>query len=105
MSDESRTVTVEILGKDYEVSCAPDEVKALKRSAEYLDEKMREIKDNSRIIGLDRIAVMAALNISNDFIRQTARTEQIASRRGADLKQISGRLDEALVKLKSSSGD
>ena len=71
MSDnlhDTQTVSVSILEKEYQVSCKPDEVKALKESASYVDEKMREIKSSGAILGLDRIAVMAALNIANDYI-------------------------------------
>ncbi len=70
MSD-TQTVTVSIMDKDYQVSCAPDEVTALRQSAQYLDEKMREIKSSSNVFGLDRLAVMAALNIANDLLSQT----------------------------------
>ena len=64
---EVRTVTVSILDKEYQVSCGADEVAALKRSASYLDEKMREIKSGASVLGLDRIAVMAALNIAHEY--------------------------------------
>ena len=64
----SETITVSIFDKDYPVSCPADEVQALRDSAFYLDQKMREIKKSGSVLGLDRLAVMAALNITNDFL-------------------------------------
>ena len=68
MSDAPTTVNVTILDKEYQVACPPDEVDALTASARYLDTQMNEIRETGKIFGLDRIAVMAALNIANEFI-------------------------------------
>ena len=70
MSDkESATVTVRILEKEYFVSCPQDERADLLDSAEYLNKKMREIRDTGKVVGADRIAVMAALNMANELLR------------------------------------
>ena len=68
MSEQAATVTVTILDKEYQVSCPPDEGDALTLSARHLDEKMRDIRESGKVFGLDRIAVMAALNIANELI-------------------------------------
>ena len=65
---EIETVTVNLLGKKYQVSCQEDEVALLEKSAAYLNKKMGEIRDSGRVVGLDRIAVMAALNIIGESI-------------------------------------
>ncbi|MEM7098946.1 MAG: cell division protein ZapA [Pseudomonadota bacterium] len=62
------TVVVNILDKEYQVSCPEEEVEALTKSARYLDQKMSEIRSSGKVVGLDRIAVMAALNITNAFL-------------------------------------
>ncbi|MCZ6658931.1 MAG: cell division protein ZapA [Gammaproteobacteria bacterium] len=62
------TVSVTILDKEFQVSCEPDEVNALTASAHHLDEQMQTIRDAGKVVGLDRIAVMAALNIANEFL-------------------------------------
>lgn len=69
MSDRTVRVSVRILEKEYQVACLPEERSELLDSAEYLNLKMREIRDNGNIIGLDRIAVMAALNLANELLR------------------------------------
>lgn len=69
MNDRTARVSVRILEKEYQVACLPEERSELLDSAEYLNLKMREIRDNGNIIGLDRIAVMAALNLANELLR------------------------------------
>ena len=70
MSDkEPAHVTVRILEKEYFVSCPQDERADLLDSAEFLNKKMREIRDTGKVVGADRIAVMAALNMANELLR------------------------------------
>lgn len=66
-------VGVRILEKEYQFSCAVEERAALLDSAEYLNSEMRKIRDSGRVIGLDRIAVMAALNMANELLKLRAR--------------------------------
>lgn len=103
MSEQSQTVKVTILDKEYQVSCAPDEVNALRQSAAHVDEKMREIKSNSNVLGLDRIAVMAALNIANDYLSQSRMTDEVTNSQTEDLKALYGKVDQALSRLKGST--
>lgn len=68
---------VRILDKEYTIVCEPDERDALRESARMLDAKMREIRGQGTIIGSDRIAVMAGLNIAHELLqnRQHGRSE------------------------------
>lgn len=100
MSD-IQTVTVSILDKEYQVSCRPEEVAALRKSAGLLDQKMREIKSGGNVLGLDRIAVMAALNIANDYLSETQKTEQVVSSQATEIRTLSGKLDQALSRLRT----
>ncbi len=85
------TVTVSILGRDYQVSCPADEREALERSARYLDEQMREIRNTGKIIGSERIAVMAALNIAHELLS--------LDRNSGEAKQSIQRLNERIAKV------
>ncbi len=98
---EAQTVTVSILDKDYQINCAPDEVAALRQSAQYLDDKMREIKSSSNVFGLDRIAVMAALNIANDLISQTQIADDVVTSQEGEIQSLTGKLDRAISRLKT----
>ncbi len=99
MSDTPTTVNVTILDKEYQVACPPDEVDALTASAQYLDTQMIEIRESGRIFGLDRIAVMAALNITNEYLnkQQVETTEHVV---GSKVQALSKRVSQALVEQK-----
>lgn len=64
----SSPVSVTILGKDYQIACPEEEKEALLSSARLLNSNMEKIRASGKVVGLDRIAVMAALNIAHDFI-------------------------------------
>lgn len=70
MSTDVNTVVVNILDKAYQVSCPPEQQPELEASARHLDNQMRSIRESGKVIGLDRIAVMAALNITHDLLAQ-----------------------------------
>lgn len=99
MSDAPTTVNVTILDKEYQVACPPDEVDALTASAQYLDTQMIEIRESGKIFGLDRIAVMAALNITNEYLnkQQVETTEHVV---GSKVQALSKRVSQALVEQK-----
>ncbi|WP_317932461.1 cell division protein ZapA [Halioxenophilus sp. WMMB6] len=92
-SASNQTVTVAILGKDYQVSCGQDEVDDLVRAARQLDQRMRAIRQNGNVIGLERIAVMAALNLSHELLQaeqQNALSEKL-------IERVAGKLDQTLL--------
>ena len=70
MSDRLVRVSVRILEKEYQVACLPEERSELLDSAEFLNGKMRDIRDAGNIVGLDRIAVMAALNLAHELLKR-----------------------------------
>ena len=65
-------VDVNIMGREFKVSCAEDEREGLMTAVSYLDKKMREIRDSGKVVGVERIAVMAALNLAHELM--TARS-------------------------------
>ncbi len=96
MTEQFAQVSVRILDKEYQVACPLDERTDLLDSAEILNTKMREIRDSGRIVGLDRIAVMAALNMANDLIHAQARDQELEGGISSRLKMISDRVDNVL---------
>mgnify|MGYP000026268928 FL=1 len=96
MTEQSAQVSVRILDKEYQVACPANERTNLLDSAEILNTKMREIRDSGRIVGLDRIAVMAALNMANDLIHANARDQELEGGISDRLKVISDRVDNVL---------
>jgi cell division protein ZapA len=69
MNESNPPIKVMLLGKEYPISCPRDEEHDLLLAARYLDEKMRSIRDNGRVIGTERVAVMAALNIAHELMQ------------------------------------
>jgi len=98
MSDRNVRVSVRILEKEYQVACLPEERSELLDSAEMLNNKMREIRDNGNIVGLDRIAVMAALNLSHELLRIRNRGEAADGDVGRKVRQMRERVENVLAK-------
>ncbi|MBT8077412.1 MAG: cell division protein ZapA [Gammaproteobacteria bacterium] len=96
MDDIYAHVSVRILEKEYQVSCPASERTDLLDSAEILNARMREIRDSGKVVGLDRIAVMAALNMANELLQAQAKDKHLEGSIGNRLKLISDRVENAL---------
>jgi cell division protein ZapA len=68
MTKEAGGLDVTILGRQFRVACSEEEQKDLLKAVDYLDGKMREIRDSGKVIGVERIAIMAALNIAHELL-------------------------------------
>ena len=95
MSADATGMQVSIMGREFRVACTPAEQKALLEAVDYLNGKMQEIKAQGKVNGLDRIAIMAALNISHEFL-----TTRLGSFNVSEFKRrmasIETTLDQAL---------
>lgn len=98
MSNEFETITVSLLGKKYQVSCQEDEVATLEQSARYLNKKMAEIRDSGRVVGLDRIAVMAALNIVGESLTSREKLSLLDENLDKRIDALNESLEAALIK-------
>lgn len=98
MSESGRPLSVRILEKEYFVACAPEERTDLLDSAEFLNSRMREIRDSGKIVGLDRIAVMAALNLAHEIITLRASATGTEQELGHRLKAMRERVESSLQK-------
>ena len=96
MTEPQAQVSIRILDKEYQVACNASERTDLLDSAEVLNAKMQEIRDSGRIVGLDRIAVMAALNMANDLLHAKERDKYLEGNLSDRLKDMSDRLESAL---------
>lgn len=90
------SVIVTILDKDYQVSCPADERTKLENSARYLDQKMNDIRQSGRIIGLDRIAVMAGLNITHDLLNEGDKKSNASLDVSEKINALENKLDFAI---------
>ena len=88
-------VSVRILEKEYQVACLPEERSELLDSAEFLNGKMKDIRDAGNIVGLDRIAVMAALNLAHELLKRN-RNDAIENEVTERVRQMRERVESAL---------
>lgn len=95
-----KTVTVTILEKTYQVALPLGEHVALTASARHLDEQMRAIRSTGKVIGLERIAVMAALNITNDLLKQDVEEEANNRYNEHSIDRLSNKVDEAIARFR-----
>ena len=98
-------VTISILDKQYQIACPDDQRDSLSRSAQYLDQQMRDIRATGKVVGLDLIAIMAALNISHELLQlsedHNKKLEQIQDApSGASSAGLVEKIDEALYELR-----
>lgn len=99
MSDTT-TVSVKILDKEYQVSCRHDEVDALTASARYVDQQMRQIRESGKVFGLDRIAVMTALNLANELLQKRSAVDGVQREASGMVRHLTDRITEALAEHK-----
>ena len=98
MSEGAKTVEVTLLGRTYRVACADGEREALMQAVAYLDAKMNEIRKAGKVMGAERIAVMAALNVAHELLSVKIGSGfdmGLAKRR---LSDIESQLDSAIAK-------
>lgn len=91
------TVTVRILDKDYQVACPEDERAALTAAADHLNRRMREIRDAGKVVGLDRMAVMVALNLASELLAAQTQSVEIREDLATRLNRLRDRVDAALA--------
>lgn len=89
---EQNTVSVSILERDYRVACRPGQEKNLLEAAKTLDDKMKEIKATGKVFGIERIAVMAALNVTHELLQKSPENAESS----AVLGRINSKLDAIL---------
>ncbi len=97
MTDEDRqTLNLSILSKEYQISCPASEAELLQKSAQDLNKRMLDIKTSGGIVGLERIAVMAALNTTYDLLTEQKQHEKHNVTVNQYVDRLKQRLDEAL---------
>ena len=96
MSESREAISVNILGKGYRIGCEPEEEEALLKAARLLDARMKEIRKGGKVIGTDRIAVMAALNLAHELLSQEKHQDSAASAANKRIRGMRERIEIAL---------
>jgi cell division protein ZapA len=98
MSEGAKTVEVTLLGRTYRVACADGEREALMQAVAYLDTKMNEIRKAGKVMGAERIAVMAALNVAHELLSVKIGSGFDVGHAKRRLSDIESLLDSAIAK-------
>ena len=96
----ANTVTVNILDKDYQVACPPDQERALIEAARQLDKQMRSVRDSGKVIGLERIAVMVALNTTYELLSKGTQAAETSGAGLEQVKKLGDKIDDALQRFR-----
>ena len=100
MTDNSKAVNVTILDKEYLISCEEEERDLLRRAVEYLNVKMKDVKASGKVIGSERIAVMAALNITHELLAYKTENDDYTSKVDGLVRRLQNKIDDALTQGK-----
>jgi len=98
MTDKTVNTTIEILGKYYPIRCPEAEVDSLQQAARLLNEKMSEIYDSGKVINLERIAIIAALNIANQLLQQSKQKETWVNKINSHLTALQDKIETSINK-------
>ncbi len=96
MNTQIKPVSVTILDKEYRIACKPGEEDEVLSSARHLDARMREIRKGGKVLGTERIAVMAALNLAYDLISQTSTLKEASGTTKQRLRSLSHKVKNAV---------
>ena len=92
-STDAQAVSIQLLEKEYSINCPADAEAELLASADFLNEKMQEIRQNGKVLGLERIAVMTALNLAHELLHSKQDYNNSVEER---LRHLGNKIDSAL---------
>jgi cell division protein ZapA len=98
MSQRSQPLTLRILDKEYVVACPESERLELLASVDYLNQKMREVRNSGKILGTERIAVIAALTIVHDLLQNKPQNAMLDAQISQKLQDLHKKVEIALAK-------
>jgi cell division protein ZapA len=100
MNESPRPIAVNILDKEYLVACGENERESLFQAVEFLNKHLKELRDSGKVIGSERIAVMAALNIAHEYQDYKRQKDGYTLNIGTGLKRIQSKIASAINKGK-----
>jgi cell division protein ZapA len=98
MSNNISPISVTILEKEYLISCEEGEKESLRQSVDFLNQQMAEMKSGGGVIGSERIAVMTALNITNELLAYKKENQDYTFKIDSTLKRLQNKINDALVR-------
>ncbi len=105
MSISDDNISVEILGKSYKVKCPIERVSELRKAAAYVDKEMRQIRDSGKVIGIERIAIITALNISYQLLNSEQKENKDIDSMSKRIFDMQKRIEQALTQSEQLAFD
>ena len=93
----SKTLTSSVMQKEFQVACPEGEEESLLRAARYLSEQMESIRSSGKVVGMDRIAVMAALNMSHELLTGHTKVQTSQDYARLRIRALNDRLESAIA--------
>lgn len=98
MSTQANTLSVNILDKEYRIACPTDAESDLLESAHFVDQQMRDIRNSGRVLSIDKIAVMAALNIAHELIKEQKKNQGVQATVDKQVQLVQDKLRSAITR-------
>ncbi|MCC6208124.1 MAG: cell division protein ZapA [Gammaproteobacteria bacterium] len=98
MKSDPVAVTINILDKEFRIACPEEERESLLRSAQYLNSKMREVRESGKVVGIDRVSVMASLNIVHELLQNRSSLADYERQVTPRLLSLQNRIEHVLDK-------
>lgn len=100
MNDKIINTSIELLGKIYPIRCLESELPGLQKAATYLNQQMQDVQNSGKVINLERIAIISALNIAHEFLQFDQQKNNLVTTINKRIGQMQERLDYALTRHK-----
>lgn len=97
MTDQIDVAAIKLLDREYQVKCPPEKVSELQEAAHYLDMKMKESAEGGKIINLDRIFMIAALNIANELVSLKRQKNSYIDTMHKRILELQNKIEQALA--------
>jgi cell division protein ZapA len=95
LDSQDSKISIRLLEKTFQIKCPPEQIEALQKAADYLDKEMRKMRE-SGVVGLDRIAIIAALNMANQINEGNARDARYENDFSEKVRSLELKISEAL---------
>lgn len=96
MTTKIVSTTIEILGKYYPIRCSESELASLQQAAAFLNQKMTEVQESGKVINLERIAIITALNISHQFLQLDQQKSSLTDKINQRITQLQNKIETAI---------
>jgi cell division protein ZapA len=99
-SGKSVTINLRILDKDYVVACPEEERETLIAAAQYLNQKVQEVRVGGKVVSNERIVVVSALNIIHEYFQDKQQKDDYINNLNVEIRQLQEKIEVALSKVK-----